>query len=275
MSSSYTQSCVLRDWRFGAGEAALLQSLLTSEGWAALSILGMMEVFLSIDNIVAMAAVVALLPKERARAALLFGLLAALALRALFQLWLASAAGWTALFPLFPAAAVSWGSVILFASGVFLILKAVHEFHLQIENTAPSEPVSTAHSFGGAVAQIVLVTIAFSFDSSLTAIGLTDDAGVMLIGVLISVALVFFAAEAIAGFVNAYPTTKIVAMALLVPIGFSMILSAVGVPVPKVALYLIIAIAGLAELGFLVAFRGRRKIRKAKRPPELARRKVQ
>jgi predicted tellurium resistance membrane protein TerC len=250
----------------------MLQSLLTAEGWAALSILGMMEIFLSIDNIVAMAGIAVLLPAKTARLALFLGLLAALILRALFQLWIATAAGWSDVFSGLAATGVTWRSVILFCGGTFLIIKAVHEFHLQIERIEPLEPASPAHGLAGAVAQIVLVTIAFSFDSSLAALGLTDDAGVMLIGVLISVLLSFFAAGAIAAFVDAYPTTKTVALALLIPIGLSMCLGAMGVIVPKTALYLVIAIAGLAELGFLVAFHGRRKSRKARRPPELARR---
>jgi predicted tellurium resistance membrane protein TerC len=245
----------------------------TLNGWASLGTLTAMEIILSIDNIIFMSVIVARLPKEAAKRALLIGLLMALAFRILLLLGItAIIALQEPLFSMF-GHGWSWRDIILFAGGAFLIAKAVHEMHMQIEGPEhPENEQVKARNFTSAIIQIAIVNIVFSIDSIVTAIGMANDIAVMVISVVIAMLVMYVASGPIAAFVDRHPTTKTLALAFLVLIGFSLCAEATGVEVSKGYVYAAMAFAALVEAINLWTVKDRKqKPRKPNRPPELAR----
>ncbi len=244
----------------------------TVDGWASLGTLTAMEIILSIDNIVFMSVLVSRLPKEMAKRALQLGLLMALGFRILLLMgitWIISLQD--ALFTFF-GHGWSWRDIILFAGGAFLIAKAVHELHVQIEGPEhPEDEQPKSRNFGSAILQIAIVNIVFSIDSIVTAVGMANDVTVMVLAVIVSMAVMYFSSGPIASFVDRHPTTKTLALSFLVLIGFSLCAEASGAHVPKGYIYSAMAFAALVEMANLWTVKGRRpKPRKPHRPPELA-----
>jgi len=70
----------------------------------------------------------------------------------------------------------------------------------------------------------------FSFDSILTAVGLTDNVTLMIIAVILSMIIMISFASKIARFIQAHPTLEILALLFLTLIGFMLILESLHVP---------------------------------------------
>ena len=118
--------------------------------------------------------------------------------------------------------AVSARDLILLL-GLFLIWKASKEIHETIEGTE-EEHHTKVHSFFGAIVQIMLLDIIFSLDSVITAVGLSDHLFIMMAAVVIAVGVMMFAARPIGEFVNRHPSVKMLALAFLIPVGFTLML---------------------------------------------------
>ena len=101
------------------------------------------------------------------------------------------------------------------------------------------------------VLQIVLIDIVFSFDSVLTAVGLTDIILVMILAVIISIVIMMLFASKIAGFVNKYPAIKMLALSFLLMIGLMLVIEGINDPnihIPKGYIYFGMAYALGVEL---------------------------
>lgn len=151
-------------------------------------------------------------------------------------------------------------SVILVLGGLFLLYKATSEIHHKLEG-------DEAHAGSGSkvpktltnvIIQITLINIVFSFDSILTAIGLTDNVPVMVAAVVISVIIMMLFAGPVGNFVNKHPSIQMLGMSFLILIGFMLIaegahLSHVSIggseigAIPKGYLYFAIAFSLLVE----------------------------
>lgn len=204
--------------------------------WMALATLTLLEIVLGIDNIIFLSLVVAKLPTAQRGHARRLGLAAAMLMRLML---LASIAWVTRLtYPLFELFdhRVSARDLILLLGGLFLIWKASKEIHESIEGE--EEGLKTnAHSFFGAIVQIMLLDIIFSLDSVITAIGLSDHLFIMMAAVVISVAVMMFAARPIGDFVDRHPSVKMLALSFLILVGFMLILESFAVHVPKGYIY--------------------------------------
>ncbi len=157
--------------------------------------------------------------------------------------------------------ALSGQSLILFAGGIFLLYKSVTEIHHKLEGRGPEvdqkqSPVKS--SLTKAIIQISLINIVFSFDSILTAVGLTNDIMVMIIAVVISVLIMMVFAGPVGKFVNDHPTIQMLGLAFLLLIGFMLIAEGAHLghvkiagtemgTVPKGYLYFAIAFSLLVE----------------------------
>src|SRR5215831_16979725 len=103
------------------------------EAWAALLTLTALEIVLGIDNVIFISVIVSRIPEPQATRARQVGLLLALVFRILLLsllVWLIgltqdvlTVAGW----------AFSWRDLILIGGGLFLIGKATHEIHREVE----------------------------------------------------------------------------------------------------------------------------------------------
>ncbi len=233
--------------------------------WAALATLIVLEVVLGIDNLVFVAILSNKLPPEHQQRARRIGIALALILRLVLLLGIAWIAGLTAPVidlglvgplgahgePAFETA-FSARDLILIAGGLFLVWKATKEIHHSVDVEASGDLLDKkghpAIGFGVAIAQIALLNLVFSIDSILTAIGMTDDIPVMAIAVVVTVAIMFFAADPLAHFIERNPTIVMLALAFLLMIGAVLIADGFGVHVPKGYIYAAMGFSLLVEL---------------------------
>src|SRR5688572_16897361 len=205
-------------------EPSMLELLADPNVWAAFLTLTVMEIVLGIDNIVFISVLVSRLPKEQADQARRLGLALALIFRIALLLVISWVIGLDGhLFELF-GHSYSWKDLILLAGGLFLIYKATHEMHAEIEEPHEADLKTTAKAaFSAIIAQIIVIDMVFSIDSIITAVGMAQHVEVMIAAVIVAVGVMFVASGPIAGFVARHPTTKMLALAFLLLIGVSLV----------------------------------------------------
>src|SRR6185295_13219942 len=136
-----------------------LLSLLTDpHAWAALVTLSVLEIVLGIDNLVFLAVLTSRLDGDQARRARLIGLSFAFIFRVVMLFALTWLMRLTA--PLFTAfgMGISWRDIILIGGGMFLIAKATHEIHGEVEaREGEDQEERKASAFFWAIMQIIVV----------------------------------------------------------------------------------------------------------------------
>jgi predicted tellurium resistance membrane protein TerC len=152
----------------------------------------------------------------------------------------------------------SWHDVILIAGGLFLIAKATHEIHAEVEaDEAESTEAKVYATFGLIVLQVVAVDLVFSIDSIVTAIGMAQDIEIMIAAVVIAVVVMYVASGPVARFVAEHPTTKMLALAFLILIGVALVADGFEFHIPRGYIYASMAFAGVVEVFNLAARRNR------------------
>lgn len=205
-----------------------------------------LEVVLGIDNILLISILTDRLPPELRPRARYIGLGLAFVARCVLLL------GAAHILKLSEPAALgySWKDLILVAGGGFLLFKAVKEIHHVVENL-PGEQngKKPAYSeFRSVILQMVMLDLVFSIDSVITAVGLTESLMVIYAAVIVSFAAVLAFAGAIAQFVQAHPSLKILALSFLVTIGVTLCVEGFGGHVPKSYIYLPMGFALAVEI---------------------------
>lgn len=241
-----------------------LEIFLQPESWIALLTLTFLEIVLGIDNILFISIVSKGLPPLEQKRARNLGLSLALILRIGLLLGISYIIRFTnPLFSLFEVD-LSGRDLVLMAGGVFLVFKSVVEIHHKMEG-ADAEKKSKAASFFKVIVQIVLLDMIFSFDSILTAIGLTNHLILMIIAVVVAMIVMMTFAGAISAFIHKHPTLEILALSFLILIGFMLFIEGWHYHVPKGYIYFAVFFALVIELINM-------RIRKAKDPVKLKRR---
>lgn len=217
--------------------------------WASLALLIGMEVALGADNVVFISTVADKLPEQHRKRILQIGM----AMAALFRLVLLAGivwilglqrtaftiAGWSP----------SWRELILLGGGLFLVYKAVSELHLLVEHSgekAAGSDVTISESPTLAVIQIVLINAVFSVDSIITAIGLTHYVEAMAIAVIVSIAILYFAARTVGALIDRHPSIKALALGFLLMVGIVLVADGLGLEILRPYLY------GAMAFGILV-----------------------
>ncbi|MFZ1169842.1 MAG: TerC family protein [Bradyrhizobium sp.] len=235
-------------------------ALLTSpEAWAAFLTLSALEIVLGIDNVIFISVVVSGIPAEQARRARQIGLTLALVFRILLLSLLVWLIGLTRAVVTVHDFAFSWRDIILIAGGLFLIAKATHEIHREVEaqQDAPTAASGKA-AFLKVIFEITIIDIVFSLDSIITAIGMSQDLTIMISAVVIACVIMYAASGPVARFVAAHPTTKMLALAFLVLIGVALVADGFKFHIPRGYIYFAIAFSALVELFNVLARHNRR-----------------
>ena len=241
----------------------MMELLASPEAWAALLTLTALEIVLGIDNVIFISVLVSRLPENEARRARQIGLALALVFRLILLSLLVWLIGLTA--PVFSMQgyAFSWRDLILIGGGLFLIAKATHEIHGEVESDHDgSEKDSTGSAFFWVIVQIVIIDIVFSLDSIITAIGMAEDIKIMVAAVVIACAVMYVSAGPVARFVAEHPTTKMLALAFLVLIGVALVADGFHFHIPRGYIYFAIAFSAAVEFFNVLARRNRRKAAK-------------
>ena len=237
--------------------------------WMSLLTLTFLEIVLGIDNIIFISIASNKLPEEERPKATNVGLILAMVLRIVLlfgiSVLVAMEEPWFTLHGAYIHGGFSGQSIILILGGLFLLYKSTTEIRHKLEEEDPHD--ENGKKKGGAtltnvILQITLINIVFSFDSILTAVGMTNGISgalvIMVIAVVASVLIMMLFATPVANFVNQHPTIQMLGLAFLILIGFMLIaegahlahLSILGSEVgtvPKGYLYFAIAFSLFVE----------------------------
>ena len=151
---------------------------------------------------------------------------------------------------------VSGQSIVLLIGGLFLIYKSTIEMHHSIAKNEKKEE-KTELTFGSVVTQIVLVDLVFSFDSVISAIGMTNGMEeqlhanpiiIVYLSVLISMLVMIRFSGIISDFIQRNPTIKTIALSFLLMIGVFLVAESFGHKVPKGYIYFGFAFSMFVEV---------------------------
>jgi predicted tellurium resistance membrane protein TerC len=225
-----------------------VDAFLTSDGLLALVTLTFLEIILGVDNVIFISILSGRLPPSDQLKARRTGLVAAMVMRLGLLMSIAWIVRLTA--PLFSVFGqeISGRDMILIGGGLFLLGKATLEIHERLEGEEAHGTARVAPSFGAVIVQIMLLDIVFSLDSVITAVGMAEDLSVMVAAVVISVAIMMFAAEPISAFVSRHPTVKVLALSFLLLIGMSLVGDGLGMHVPKGYIYFAMGFSVFVEM---------------------------
>jgi predicted tellurium resistance membrane protein TerC len=243
---------------------------LKPETWLALLTLTFFEVVLGIDNIIFISIVSNKLPVEIRDRTRNIGLLLAMGVRILLLLTITWVMKFQDTLFTIPATmltgeevAVSGRDLILIFGGLFLIAKSTREINHEMEGeeeTVESNGKGKAN-VAGIILQIILLDIIFSFDSILTAVGLTKMVGIMIIAVVLSIGIMIVFSGKISDFIHRHPSMEVLALGFLILIGFMLFLEGLHKEVPKGYIYFAIVFSMVIEM---VNIRVRNRRKKAK-----------
>lgn len=214
-----------------------MEIFLQPESWIALFTLTLLEIILGVDNIIFISIVTNKLPNEEQQTARITGLSGALVVRILLLMGITYLIHLRA--PIFSLGAFdfSWRDLILSLGGLFLIAKSTSEINHKMDNEESEEKVIKGRSFAKTIIQIVLLDIIFSFDSILTAVGLTEVITLMITAVIIAMIIMMIFSKRVADLISRNPSLEILALSFLILIGFMLVLDAMHYHVPKGYIY--------------------------------------
>ncbi len=247
-----------------------MEVFLNPDAWIALLTLTFLEIVLGIDNIIFISIATGKLPAEQRKKATKLGMFLAMFMRIVLLMGIsyliAMKEPWFTIDFSWFNAQVSGQSIILLGGGLFLIYKSTKEIHEKVDLKGEEEKEikqSAVKSFKSVIVQIILIDLVFSFDSILTAVGMTNGVAgalyIMITAVVISVLIMMQFAVPVGTFVNKNPSIQILGLSFLILIGFMLITESAHLsnalifgnhvtPVPKGYLYFAISFSLLVEV---------------------------
>lgn len=247
-----------------------MEVFLNPSAWIALLTLTFLEIVLGIDNIIFISIATGRLPEEKRKKATQIGLFLAMFLRIALlmgiSVLIAMKEAWFTIDLSWFSAQITGQSLILLFGGLFLLYKSTTEIREKIEEKGVEEKElgkSATKRFSRVLLQIMIIDLVFSFDSILTAVGMTNGIPgaiyIMVTAVVISVFIMMQFAVPIGIFVNKHPTIQILGLTFLILIGFMLVTEAAHLSnasffgnhvdvVPKGYLYFAISFSLLVEV---------------------------
>jgi len=211
--------------------------ILSVAGLVSLLTLTALQIVLGIDNIVFISIMAGKLPPKEREQARVLGLAGALVTRIILLLGIFVIVGLTA--PLFEIAGheFSGRDLILIAGGLFLIAKSTFEIHERLEGEEGGRGRVATGTLMSVVIQITILDIVFSLDSTITAVGMSDNLLIQISSIVIAVIVMLFASRPIGTLVERHPSLKILALSFLLLIGTSLIAEGFGIEIPREYIY--------------------------------------
>ena len=238
----------------------MIELLTSPEAWAALLTLTALEIVLGIDNVIFLSVIVSRIPQAQAKRARQIGLALALVFRIVLLSLLVWLIGLTQAVLTVKGMAFSWRDIVLIGGGLFLIGKATHEIHAEVEaREEESDAAPKASAFFWVIIQIIVIDMVFSLDSIITAIGMAQDLAIMIAAVVIACVIMYVSSGPVAKFVSEHPTTKMLALAFLVLIGVALVADGFQFHIPRGYIYFAIAFSAAVEFFNVLAKRNRRR----------------
>ena len=194
-----------------------------------------LEVVLGIDNIIFISILASKFPEKNRKKLMQTGLALAMIMRILLLLginWLIHIQ--TVIISIDRSwfnSQITLQSLILLVGGLFLLYKSTHEIYQKVETVeALQDDLPPQSSVFKALIQIVLIDLVFSFDSILTAVGMTNGIPfalwIMIGAIVLSILIMIGFAGPINQFINNHPSIQILGLSFLLLIGFMLITEA-------------------------------------------------
>ena len=238
----------------------MIELLTSPEAWAALLTLTALEIVLGIDNVIFLSVIISRIPPRQAKQARQIGLALALVFRILLLSLLVWLIGLTQAVLTVTGMEFSWRDIILIGGGMFLIAKATHEIHAEVEaRDNEGDDAPRASAFFWVIIQIIVIDMVFSLDSIITAIGMAQDLAIMIAAVMIACLVMYVSSGPIARFVAEHPTTKMLALAFLVLIGVALVADGFKFHIPRGYIYFAIVFSAAVEAFNVLAKLNRKK----------------
>jgi len=207
--------------------------LITPDLVVAFLTLTFLEIVLGIDNIIFISILANRFPVDKQKKLIQIGLFLAMILR------IAMLSGISLLIQIkttlfnvnldWFSSNISIQALILLAGGLFLLYKSTLEIFQKVEDIE-EDPINKnlkSISYSRALFQIILIDIVFSFDSILTAVGMTNGIPyalwIMIISVIVSIIIMMSFAAPVSRYINKHPSLQILGLSFLLLIGFMLI----------------------------------------------------
>jgi len=241
-----------------------MEFLLDYHLWVSLLTLTSLEIILGIDNVVFVALLVANLPAGQREKARIIGMSLALGMRILLLLGVAWVIGlktpWLEVF----GHSLSGKDMLMLLGGGFLLYKGTNSIHDEVTGEKIDDFKSYAGSMAAVITQVVFIDIIFSFDSVMTAVGLTENIYTIIVAMSVAMVVMIFSSGYIADFIERFPTLKILALSFIMLIGIFLVAEGFGVHVPKGYIYFAMAFSLAVETLNLLSRKRRQKKRAAR-----------
>ncbi|MFM7315953.1 MAG: TerC family protein [Isosphaeraceae bacterium] len=229
----------------------MLELLSQPETYISLATLTLLEVVLGIDNILLISILSSRLPLEKRDTARRLGLSGALVSRLMLLSMVSWIAGLTKPLVDIGELEITGKSLLLLVGGLFLIWKATKEIHekidlgIELEHHVENGKKTTLSKV---VWQIMLLDVIFSLDSVVTAVGMARDISIMIAANILALGVMLLASKPISGFVEKYPSVKILALSFLLTVGCVLVAEAFEFHIPKGYIYFAMGFSLVVEL---------------------------
>jgi predicted tellurium resistance membrane protein TerC len=205
--------------------------------WISFLSLSALEIVLGIDNVVFLALVVQHLPAEKRKKARTIGLALAFIMRVVLLFSLVWIMGLQEPLLTLAGHVFSGRDLMMLAGGLFLIYKATTGMREEMTHLEHQEARRFRGGFTATIAQITVIDLIFSFDSVITAVGLTTNIYVIVAAMAVAIAVMLLSASFVSKFIEENPTIKILALAFIMLIGVFLMGEGFGMHIPKGYIY--------------------------------------
>jgi predicted tellurium resistance membrane protein TerC len=200
-------------------------------------ILTFLEIVLGIDNILFISLVTQKLKLEYQRRVRIIGLSLSLVFRLIMLLFIGALLKLSTPFFNYNNIHISIKDLIMILGGLFLIYKATLSIHAEVAHKENDLALKPQYSLFSGIVQIVIIDLVFSFDSLITAVGLTNHIYVIAAAIIVSILFMLAFAGVVNDFILKYPTLKVLALAFILMIGAFLILEGFGTHINKGYIY--------------------------------------
>ena len=121
------------------------------------------------------------------------------------------------------------------------LIDLFHEHHEEKKST------NTETRYLKIISQIIFIDIILSFDSIITAVGMTNDLNIIIIAVVVAMIIMLVASDPIGKFIYANPSIKVVALAFIALVGVMLVFNGFDIYFNKAYLYFSMFFAGIVE----------------------------
>ena len=227
-----------------------MDALLSLPGLLNVMTLTGLEIVLGIDNVIFIALIVLHLPVPSRGKVRFIGLSVAMMLRIMMLLGISWVIGLREpLFHMF-GLAFSGRSMMMLSGGGFLIVKPLLELRemFRVEDGHQKTRAEKKKTALMVMIEIIFIDLILSFDSILTAIGLTTNLISIVVAIFIAMLVMLVAAKPIGDFIASYPSIKVMALVFILLVGVLLVASGFAIEVDKTYLYSAMGFSLLIEI---------------------------